>query len=142
MTYDKSSIKAFLQDTAKNPSGTTDGKKNTYLVYRMLQALYQRQTVDEQATEQTKYVNGMGFTGVDAPILSSIAQSSQRYNDLTEKQVSKIVARKLQKYAGQLALVAATKQAEHSAIAKAKLEEQEQAYQLQQAAQQELCLTS
>jgi hypothetical protein len=78
------------------------------LVYRALQALYARQTADEQATLNTSHRNGMGFNGFDAPLLSDIAQKSQRYGGLTPKQTA-LVAKKLRRYAGQLAAIAAEK---------------------------------
>lgn len=52
-------------------------------VYRMLQFLYSCQTASEQAGENTEDSNGVGFTGYDAPFLSSVAAGSQRYGSLT-----------------------------------------------------------
>jgi hypothetical protein len=109
MIWSEDKIRAILKDATANPLGTLDRVSYRRLVYRMLQAVYERQTRDEQAVKVTKHVNGRGFNGPDAPILSDIAQKSIRYGSLTPRQTS-LVARKLQKYAGQLALVASDKQ--------------------------------
>lgn len=109
MIWTKENIKTLLERAEADPNGMTGDVSNRYLVYRMLQALYKRQTADEQAAGDTKYHNGMGFTGADAVILSDIAQKSIQYKNLTANQVSKVVAKRLKKYAGQLALVAAEK---------------------------------
>jgi hypothetical protein len=74
---------------------------NRLVIYRMLQAMYRRQTQDEQATGATRHNNGVGFSGVDSVFLSSVAVSSQRYGNLTERQSIK-VAKCLRKYVGQL----------------------------------------
>ena len=91
-------------------------KLNTSNVFleRALLALYDRQTDDEQRTSETREHNGVGFNGVDAPILSSMAQWAQRRalalgrfpacaegERLTERQ-RVIVRRKLRKYVRQL----------------------------------------
>jgi hypothetical protein len=69
----------------------------------LLFCLYQRQTSDEQRSENTHYLNGVGFSGTDAAFLSSVAKSCQRYGySLTPKMVPH-VRKALVKYAGQLA---------------------------------------
>lgn len=78
---------------------------NDKAVTRALLALLDRQTADEQAAQVTSHSNGMGFTGVDAEILTSFAQQVQRGRTLSVKQME-IARRKLVKYAKQLALVA------------------------------------
>src|ERR1019366_9001622 len=84
-------------------------------VYKMLQKLFERQTVDEQSAEFTKYVNGRGFNGADANVLSDIAKKSIQYQNLTVKQAA-LVARRLKKYAGQLEEIALEKQLVPKAI--------------------------
>jgi len=83
-------------------------------VCRAVEALFARQTNDEQVAERTKHNNGRGFTGADSRIMSSFAKQIQRWNGfrvkrhklpLSPKQV--FVARKrLHKYAGQLTKIA------------------------------------
>lgn len=63
--------------------------------------LYNYQTEDEQVAGQTVYDNSMGFNGVDARILTSMAQQYKRKSRLSEKQIP-IVVNKLQKYSRQL----------------------------------------
>lgn len=104
MNWTKEEIVAVLA----NPEGQTGKHKNRYLVYRMLQALYQRQTSTEQEAELTIEHNGVGFNGVDADFLSSVAKNSLKYQGLTEKQAA-FVAKRLKKYAKQLAGIAAVK---------------------------------
>jgi hypothetical protein len=74
-------------------------------VARGLIALYDRQTADEKATQDTKHDNGVGFNGADARILSSIAQWYKRTGRLSEKQIA-LVRRKIRKYATQLTRIA------------------------------------
>jgi hypothetical protein len=105
MTFTKETIASILA----NPQASTGGKENRYLVYRMLQAMYQRQTASEQATFTTHYVNHVGFNSADAPLLTDVAKRSQKYNNLTPKQAV-MIARRLKKYVGQLASIAAEKQ--------------------------------
>lgn len=71
------------------------------VVGKFLVALWERQTEDEREDGQTRHLNGMGFTGVDAPIDSSFAQQFLKRGFLTPKQVA-IGRRILGKYAGQL----------------------------------------
>ena len=40
--------------------------RNDRAVARALVVLYNRQTVDEQQSEETRHLNGIGFTGADA----------------------------------------------------------------------------
>lgn len=101
--------KAFIRGVLEKPEGMTAGKhQNRYLIYRMLQALYERQTSSEQASQQTQVLNGVGFNGADARLLSKVAIQSKPYNNLTVKQAV-MVAKRLKKYAGQLETIAAEK---------------------------------
>ena len=68
-------------------------------------ALYKYQTQDEQECEETKIKNGVGFNGVDANFLTSIAKQLQKGNKLSEKQL-KVVAKLMPKYAKQLTNIA------------------------------------
>lgn len=72
---------------------------------RGLLAIYNLQTADEQNSEVTAHLNGVGFNGMDARFASNIATW---YNDkgfLTPKQI-KGVRRVMLKYAGQLTKIA------------------------------------
>ena len=66
-----------------------------------LVAIYSQQTDREQASAATIEDNGVGFTGVDAEILSSFAKQYQVRHRLSPKQL-KLVMRKMPKYAGQI----------------------------------------
>lgn len=76
---------------------------------KALVALYDRQTEEEQASNQTTSANGIGFNGVDAPFLSSCAEGVKKYGRLTPKQVAS-VRRTIKKYVGQLVDIANAKQ--------------------------------
>lgn len=78
---------------------------NDKVLYGALKRLYAEQTADEQRAGETTHQNGVGFNGVDAPIMSSFAEFLIRTGFLTEKQ--KVVARKkLVKYNKQLTRLA------------------------------------
>lgn len=80
-------------------------QENDEVLYGALKKLYACQTADEQATGDTHVINGMGFNGVDAPILSSMAEFLKKTGFLTPKQ--KIICRKkLVKYNKQLTKLA------------------------------------
>ena len=74
-------------------------------LYRGLSAIYARQTADEQDTNTTNHENGVGFNGVDAEFLSSLAVQVNTVNYLTPKQIGH-ARTKMLKYAGQLARIA------------------------------------
>jgi hypothetical protein len=83
--------------------------------------IYGRQTAGEQSSQTTVEHNGMGFSAFDATILSSFAEQIQRNRygkpkgeRLTEKQ-RVIGRRKMVRYTGQLAIVAAEKEAAKAA---------------------------
>ena len=101
----------FTQETImqilSNPSGKTFDRANTYLIWRMLQAMTGRQTCDEIQATETRVTNGIGFNKFDAPFLTDVAQRSIPYQNLSPRQ-AKIVAKKLQKYIGQLCEIAGT----------------------------------
>lgn len=64
---------------------------------RALIRVYANQTADEQASQATSHNNSIGFSGVDAMILSSFAQQYQRWNRLSPKQLT-ILFRKMPRY--------------------------------------------
>lgn len=80
-------------------------QNNDKVLYGALRKLYACQTADEQNAGETKEHNGMGFNGVDAPILSSFCEFLNKTGFLTPKQ--KVIARKkLVKYNKQLTKLA------------------------------------
>lgn len=107
---------------------------NSYIVYRLLQALYKYQTADEQAAGVTNKLNNVGFSGADSVFLSSVAQSSQKYGRLTLKQAVS-VGRCLKKYAATqlapLAQEAASTMPEKPPVAGYRSETEDQARQVQ-----------
>ena len=104
-------ILEILTDSDKTTTLET-GKvvKNSFVIYRFLQRMLERQDADEQASLSTTKTNGIGFTGGDARLLTDMAQSSKRFNDeyvkkygrmnvqgLTDRQ-AKYAASRLKKY--------------------------------------------
>lgn len=80
-------------------------QENDKVLYGALRKLYAEQTAEEQADGNTKVQNGIGFNGVDAPILSSFCEFLNKTGFLTPKQ--KVLARKkLVKYNKQLTRLA------------------------------------
>ena len=74
-------------------------------LYRGILAIYAKQTEDEQASNSTEHSNGMGFNGMDADFMSSVAQQVQHLGWLSPKQ-REIARKKMLKYSGQLARIA------------------------------------
>lgn len=106
-------IKGIIQKchTVEGAVEKTDERPNSYFLWRMLVAIYDRQVADEKASEHTKHHNKKGFTPGDAKILSNVAKQSLKYKNLTPKQCAKIVAPRMLKYAAQLARVIKEKDA-------------------------------
>jgi hypothetical protein len=86
---------------------------NDRMLERSIIRIWHRQTTEEKLSQTTAQHNGMGFTAFDAAYLSSLAEWIQKGQTkgipegrrLSDKQ--KVIARrKMQKYAGQLAIVA------------------------------------
>ena len=75
------------------------------MVTRSVVKLYELQTASEQAAQETHERNGVGFNGVDAPILSSFAEWYKSRGYLSTKQIA-LARKKLYKYSGQLVQVA------------------------------------
>ena len=69
---------------------------------RALVKIYERQTADEQCSGITKEDNGVGFSGVDATILSSFATQVLNGRNLSAKQMA-IVYKKMPRYWKQVA---------------------------------------
>ena len=77
-------------------------------VARGVVAIFNLQTEDEQNVGETSVKNGVGFNGVDANFMSSIAQFYMRRNFLSAKQVE-FARKKLLKYSNQLTMIANAK---------------------------------
>lgn len=93
-------------------------EKSDACAVNALLALYQRQTEDEQEDRLTSHRNGIGFSAVDADLLSSFAQQAERnrelktagerpahWSDLSPKQME-ILRKKLRRYGRQLGEIA------------------------------------
>ena len=78
---------------------------NDKVLYAAFKKLYACQTDDEQNVGETHHINGVGFNGVDAPILSSMAEFLIKTGFLTPKQ-KVVVRKKLIKYNKQLTKLA------------------------------------
>jgi hypothetical protein len=59
--------------------------------------IYEFQTLEEQDIKDTMYYNGVGFTGMDGRILSSLAKQLQEKRYLSDNQME-ILFRKMPKY--------------------------------------------
>lgn len=81
-------------------------------VEKAILVLYDRQTSDEQATQETGHNNAQGFTSADARRMSFVAEFLKSGKHLTREKALGTYGRKLQKYAGQLARIAMAKQAQ------------------------------
>src|SRR4051812_5892481 len=101
--------KDFILKIIANPKGTTTIEdkvaQNRWLIYKMLAALYARQTESEKETKLTFHENGVGFNGFDAPFLSDVAERSKPFKNLTESQAV-AVAKRIKKYIRQLEEIA------------------------------------
>ena len=93
LAYTKKDLLGFL----KYKLGTDDK-----WALRALQRIYEGQTVEELNEESTQELYGLGFTGFDAPILTSIYKSYLEHGKrLTPKQLN-VVKKMMGKYAGQI----------------------------------------
>jgi hypothetical protein len=84
---------------------------NDTVLYRGIYQIFLRQTEDEKRVEGTKESNGIGFNGVDAPFLSSLAKQLIAKRTLSEKQ-TKAARKAMLKYSGQLTRIANQKAAQ------------------------------
>lgn len=75
---------------------------NKVWALKALVRIYQEnQTVDEQSAKVTSHDNGIGFTGVDAGFLSSLAEQYLKRGRLSDKQMV-FVFKKMPKYHNQV----------------------------------------
>jgi hypothetical protein len=99
----KEAIKVYI----KNQLSTNSNWSTKALI-----RIYGRQTSEEQNTQRTKENNGVGFSGVDAEILSSFAIQILNGRTLSAKQMA-IVFKKMPRYWRQIvSLIPADKMAE------------------------------
>lgn len=75
--------------------------RNDKAVKRALLLIYDYQTEEEKSCEETVEDNGIGFSGVDANILSSFARQLKEKEWLSSKQME-IARKKMLKYSGQI----------------------------------------
>jgi len=75
---------------------------------KALLRIYEYQTEDEKACGTVDNLNGVGFAGTDAELLTSFCKQFERRKSLTDKQVA-ILFKKIGKYAGQLTRQAISK---------------------------------
>jgi hypothetical protein len=68
---------------------------------RALVKIYERQTLDEQCSGQTKEHNNVGFSGVDSVILSSFATQVLAGRVLSQKQMT-LLYKKIPRYHRQI----------------------------------------
>lgn len=88
----KKEKKAFVREMlATNPAWAVRG----------LLKIYEFQTDAEKRVGDTTEDNGVGFSGVDAPILSSFADQIKAGRQMTAKQMG-IIYKKMPRYSGQL----------------------------------------
>ena len=76
---------------------TTNPKKAIDALMRV----FEYQTADEQENGTVSKLNGVGFAGTDAEILTSFVNQYNRKGHLSEKQMTMLYS-KIGKYAGQL----------------------------------------
>ena len=114
MLYTAQQIQTATLKTAADMVRSNIAADKRWLV-RAILAIYDNQTADEQRRESTDHDNGVGFTGLDAKILSSFAKQIRRWQQnpqhgqpLSPKQFA-IAQRKMPKYAIQLVRIARAK---------------------------------
>jgi hypothetical protein len=74
---------------------------NDQWAVRGLKVVYARQTESEKMTEATKEDNGVGFSGLDAQFLTSLAKQHEARGSLSPKQMVWL-RKKISKYAAQV----------------------------------------
>ncbi len=90
--YSILTMKMKVKDYIKQQLGT-----NKAWAIKALVKVYTLQTFDEQASDRTSHNNGIGFSGVDANILSSFAKQVNAGRNLSPKQMM-IVYKIIPKY--------------------------------------------
>jgi len=78
---------------------------NPKAVQRAIVAIYKRQTADEQASKTTRVHNSVGFSAIDAQLLTSFAEQIGRGRTLSEKQLT-LGRAKIKRYWRQLMEIA------------------------------------
>src|SRR5271166_1394786 len=101
----KESVLAILN----NPGGSTQKFPHSRIINRMLQAMYARQTRDEQAMAVTVHNNGVGFSGRDSEFLSDVAAKTAKKGDFWTPKQAAAVAKCLTHYTAQLIEIATEK---------------------------------
>lgn len=95
LQYKYQRIALLKEKLSSNPNWATAG----------CQRIYEYQTADEQNTDTTRELNGVGFSGCDAEILSSFAKQLNAGRTMSQPQMD-ILFRKMPKYAKQLDVIA------------------------------------
>lgn len=72
-----------------------------WAVKAMVRIFKENQTEQEQAVHATNQLNGIGFTGIDANILSSFSEQYEKRGTLSPKQ-TQLVLKMMPKYAKQV----------------------------------------
>lgn len=88
--------KAQLIEALKKQIANSDKQALKALV-----KVYNNQTKNEQIAKRTDELNGVGFTGSDAEILTSFAEQYQKRGSLSTKQMA-LTKKIMPKYANQL----------------------------------------
>ncbi len=65
--------------------------ENVAWAIRALHVIYGNQEMDERSTHATKWANGVGFSGFDAPFLTSLADQLNRGRTLSQKQIKALL---------------------------------------------------
>jgi hypothetical protein len=88
--------------------------KSDRAVVRALKAIYALQTDQEKNAHTTREHNGVGFSAFDAPFLTDMVLSLDRYGQLTPKQMA-ITRNKIKRYWRQLVEIANKRESERPA---------------------------
>lgn len=75
---------------------------------KAMMRIYEYQTEDEKACSTVENLNGVGFAGTDAELLTSFCKQFEKRKSLSDKQME-ILFKKIGKYAGQLTRQAISK---------------------------------
>ena len=89
-------MRTWTVEEIRNLINTNDKFIGTAIV-----KIFEQQTIDEQSCDETQENNGVGFNGVDAPILSSFAKFYMKNGYLSTKQIA-IARKKMPKYSKQV----------------------------------------
>ena len=94
-------MKTVITKKAKRDFVKTKLGTSKVWAQKALLKIYEFQTQEEKQEENTKDINGIGFTGVDGEILSSFAKQLQVRKTLSEKQMT-LLFKKMPKYWNQI----------------------------------------